>query len=480
VAVAPALALAMMLSVAVTSPALAANDTTSTTGSEEAPSDPSGYRVPTPEELAAKREEAAKLAAEVTDQEKAVAEAQAKVNELAFTLQEARDAEAAAVATETAARAEEKAQNERLNAAQALVEDRKDEMGQWASQTYRTGGSMGTVENMMILLESENTDDMAQRMQMLQLVGRWRGSVVDTVEEAEAVQADAAARAAAASAQAVAAHADAATARLAAEDAFSQQTTQLLLITTLLNKTRSEAIAASADSSAMAAKMLGSVPVGQPDPSNRITGPVDPNCPGGDISIYPNGQIPESLLCPLIGAPGHLLRADAAYAFNQMSLAYAAEFGAPICVTDSYRDLAGQIASRPPSRDWPPARAPVGTAWAGPWTCAVAFRASAPRSTSGCSSTPPSTGGTTRCGPGPTAASPSRGTSSTRTGCTERPGRPASLPRHRGAVRDGAPWLRPARRGEHHPGVSGGSRPGGALPRNRRARHRRRTPGGLP
>jgi hypothetical protein len=344
VAVAPALALAMMLSVAVTSPALAANDTTSTTGSEEAPSDPSGYRVPTPEELAAKREEAAKLAAEVTDQEKAVAEAQAKVNELAFTLQEARDAEAAAVATETAARAEEKAQNERLNAAQALVEDRKDEMGQWASQTYRTGGSMGTVENMMILLESENTDDMAQRMQMLQLVGRWRGSVVDTVEEAEAVQADAAARAAAASAQAVAAHADAATARLAAEDAFSQQTTQLLLITTLLNKTRSEAIAASADSSAMAAKMLGSVPVGQPDPSNRITGPVDPNCPGGDISIYPNGQIPESLLCPLIGAPGHLLRADAAYAFNQMSLAYAAEFGAPICVTDSYRDLAGQIA----------------------------------------------------------------------------------------------------------------------------------------
>ena len=50
---------------------------------------------------------------------------------------------------------------------------------------------MGDIEGLMNLLESENTDDLSQRMATINLVGRWRGSVVDTVEEAEAVQEDA-------------------------------------------------------------------------------------------------------------------------------------------------------------------------------------------------------------------------------------------------------------------------------------------------
>jgi LAS superfamily LD-carboxypeptidase LdcB len=66
------------------------------------------------------------------------------------------------------------------------------------------------------------------------------------------------------------------------------------------------------------------------------------SCKGGDVSGYSNGHIPESALCPLWGAPGHRLRADAAAAFNRMSKAYAAHFGAPICVTDSYRSYAQQ------------------------------------------------------------------------------------------------------------------------------------------
>ena len=92
---------------------------------------------------------------------------------------------------------------------------------------------------------------------------------------------------------------------------------------------------ADAAAAAAAAKGRGG---GNIDPRSGVS-----SCPGGDISGYPNGRIPTSLLCPLYAAPGHLLRADAAAAFNNMSAAYAGTFGAPICVTDSYRPLSVQI-----------------------------------------------------------------------------------------------------------------------------------------
>ncbi|MGH8869611.1 MAG: M15 family metallopeptidase, partial [Actinomycetes bacterium] len=66
-------------------------------------------------------------------------------------------------------------------------------------------------------------------------------------------------------------------------------------------------------------------------------------CEGGDVSGYSNGQIPESALCPLWGAAGHLLTAPAARGFTAMSKEYAADFGSPICVTDSYRSYEMQV-----------------------------------------------------------------------------------------------------------------------------------------
>jgi cell wall-associated NlpC family hydrolase len=57
---------------------------------------------------------------------------------------------------------------------------------------------------------------------------------------------------------------------------------------------------------------------------------------------YPNGLIPPSAMCPL-GAAGHSLRCDAAAAYRAMSAAYAAAFGGPMCITDSYRTYAGQV-----------------------------------------------------------------------------------------------------------------------------------------
>jgi cell wall-associated NlpC family hydrolase len=57
---------------------------------------------------------------------------------------------------------------------------------------------------------------------------------------------------------------------------------------------------------------------------------------------YPNGLIPPSALCE-IGAGSHSLRCDAAAAYRAMSSAFAAAFGAPICITDSYRTYASQV-----------------------------------------------------------------------------------------------------------------------------------------
>jgi hypothetical protein len=57
---------------------------------------------------------------------------------------------------------------------------------------------------------------------------------------------------------------------------------------------------------------------------------------------YPNGLIPPSAMCPL-GVAGHSLRCDAAAAYRAMSAAFAASFGSPVCITDSYRSYAGQV-----------------------------------------------------------------------------------------------------------------------------------------
>jgi hypothetical protein len=71
-------------------------------------------------------------------------------------------------------------------------------------------------------------------------------------------------------------------------------------------------------------------------PGATCTGPVP------DDAI--NGFLPISALCPLPSAPGHRLVAAAASSFGRMNAAYQADMGSPICVTDSYRDYAGQVA----------------------------------------------------------------------------------------------------------------------------------------
>jgi len=72
--------------------------------------------------------------------------------------------------------------------------------------------------------------------------------------------------------------------------------------------------------------------------------------PGADGSCQPpsgqpeaNGFLSPASLCPLVTAPGHRLRTDAARAFDALSAARQAATGTPLCLTDSYRDYPSQV-----------------------------------------------------------------------------------------------------------------------------------------
>jgi LAS superfamily LD-carboxypeptidase LdcB len=85
-------------------------------------------------------------------------------------------------------------------------------------------------------------------------------------------------------------------------------------------------------------------------PQRTAAGPVH-RCNGVQLRVgsaagawggFPNGLIPTSALCP-IGFGAHRLRCDAAQTYGAMSAAFAASFGRPLCVTDSYRTFPEQI-----------------------------------------------------------------------------------------------------------------------------------------
>jgi hypothetical protein len=66
--------------------------------------------------------------------------------------------------------------------------------------------------------------------------------------------------------------------------------------------------------------------------------------PVGDWQAHHlNGRIPVSELCTSTVTPTAWFRCDAAEAFDRLSAAYAARFGRPLGVTDSYRTYASQV-----------------------------------------------------------------------------------------------------------------------------------------
>lgn len=114
---------------------------------------------------------------------------------------------------------------------------------------------------------------------------------------------------------------------------------------------RAEAAAAERRAAAAAAAAGAAALSGAP-----VTGGWVPSGPAGSPCSQPapadvvNGFLGPAMLCSL-SVPGNRLAVGAAQDFEAMNAAYRQQFGTPLCLTDSYRDYAGQVAifSRTPS-----------------------------------------------------------------------------------------------------------------------------------
>ena len=262
---------------------------------------------------------------------------------------------------------------------------------------------------MLTLLSDGSTGDIATAQAVVKSVGDGQARALAGFESARQRQQQALDAAAAAEQTADADAALATQAKAAADAAVAEHRAALRSAEQSLTATQKAAADADREASLLAA---ADAYAGGTGGGHDVTGPVG-SCTGGDVSAFPNGHIPLSLLCPVWGAPGKYLRADAEYAFDRMSRAYAKVFGTPDLRHGRLPLLRGPGARlrraprlRGPARHEQPRlghgrrplrRYPV-----------LRHR----RRTGGCSPTPRCSGGSTPRGPSRPARCPSRGTGS--------------------------------------------------------------------
>ena len=249
-------------------------------------------------------------------------------------------------------RADEAARQARAQAARLLSAKRATELAQerlarYIASMYRSGMGDTRIAVLSSLASSENPEKLFSGLGLAQQVGTNQNDAVDGLTRAQATQATATARAESAEAAEEAATLQAAEAKTVADAAVAAAAARVAAATEALIATKEAAGVAAAREALMAqaeviARQRSGIPPEAIDGAYALR-PVA-ECVGGTTTGYPNGRIPTTALCPLWGTAGQILRADAAAAFNEMSRAYAQQFGAPICVTDSYRDYPSQVA----------------------------------------------------------------------------------------------------------------------------------------
>ena len=248
-----------------------------------------------------------------------------------------------------AAKAEMLRQLARLTSLQGQVDDSQADLGRWARESYTTGGPMASYETWITALRGGATDDVGHDLAVLEHVGLIGSMTLDRLEVATAAQKDAARRAASAATAAAAARASADAAKKGADALLRQQREALAALQVeqmrtvgAVALTRQQLMSSGSAAGFVAEAELAAT---LKDRAKGKAVALDPDdCTGLDTSPYANGEIPTAALCPVWGAPGQLLRADAAAAFRDVSREFALAFGTPICVNDSYRTRAGQVA----------------------------------------------------------------------------------------------------------------------------------------
>lgn len=236
----------------------------------------------------------------------------------------------------------------------ARLGDDRRALGQWAYQAYAGGG--GSLGDMSALLDSlsrsaaEASDTAAQ----LSYLSDQRTHAFERVRDHTALQRDIAAKAVEASTRATEAAQAAAEAKKQLDGVIAEQKVQLEATRKLHAAQVGKAgpinglLLGSADQEAIAAarELTKAMLVAGVSKDGSVKACSD------DEAQYPNGHIPVSGLCPLVGDPAMMLRPGAAAAFNALSLAYQRETGLPICITDSYRSYAEQVAVKASRGKW--------------------------------------------------------------------------------------------------------------------------------
>jgi hypothetical protein len=236
------------------------------------------------------------------------------------------------------AQAEEERLDIALERANTAAETARSQVGRWARQAYQGGSGLNASPTLNALLGTNGAGrgkaGLSATLHTLRRIGENRSADLDAGHHAEVRAERAAADAAIATQAAATAAVKADQAKADADAAVAEQRRILQSAEDDLAATDTR-IRAAEERQRRAAALLRR--------TNAGTGPVGSCSGSSDLSGYPNGQIPLTALCALATAPGHYLRADAAFAFDQLSAAYAVQFGTTICVTDSYRDYATQV-----------------------------------------------------------------------------------------------------------------------------------------
>jgi hypothetical protein len=297
---------------------------------------------PAPSTAAQLAVEAKRQAAVLADEQDAQQRADALAAQAleAYQLAQRRADQAARVAADKA---------EALRVATARTESARDALARYLGSVYRTGVGNSRLSVLNDLIDAEDPAALFSGLSMASRVGGNRNDQLAALREAEAGQARAAQRSREAQDKATQAAEQAAAAKARSDEAVAEQRARVAAAAAALAATQQSADVAAAREAALAkaeaiARIRSAVPV------EALLGAAvarpEATCVGGSTDGFPNGQVPTDLLCPLWGTSGHILRADAAAAFNALSREYAKTFSAPLCVGDSYRSYEEQVVLR--------------------------------------------------------------------------------------------------------------------------------------
>jgi hypothetical protein len=237
-----------------------------------------------------------------------------------------------------------------LHVAELRTAASRDALSRYLGSVYRTGVGNRRLSVLSDLIDAEDPQALFTGLSMASRVGGNRNDQLDALRSAQQLQTQAAERAERAEQASVEAAEAAAKAKAEADRAVAEAKARVAAAAITLATAQQQAAAAAARESALAqaeviARTRSAVP-----PIDALLGAAvarpEATCKGASTAGFANGQIPTDVLCPLWGTSGQILRADAAASFNALSRKYAETFRAPICVTDSYRDYASQVAVR--------------------------------------------------------------------------------------------------------------------------------------